>query len=187
VGAGTAALCRASTAVRLAEPITSTDASPMCSAASEVVGATGNRHSVTFAVLRHEVFERFLFHGLPGPGNRKDKGPAACRIRFGLVLDHPYVGLGTIGSVPAHHHQLRPRRRDKLPHHLAKQGIFTAITRVALRQNEPTAHGEAIVVPRRHQQDEAQAKKPGMMLTRSEERRVGKERRYWRERCDASE
>src|SRR5207237_1757692 len=52
VGSGTAALCRASTAVRLAEPITSTDTSPRCSAASEVVGATGNRYSVTFAVLR---------------------------------------------------------------------------------------------------------------------------------------
>jgi len=36
---------------------------------------------------------------------------------------------------------------------------------VALGQNEPKAHWEAIVVPCRHQQHEAQAKKPGMMLT----------------------
>src|SRR5215470_17628604 len=36
--------------------------------------------------------------------------------------------------------------------------IFTAIPRVALRQNEPKAHGDAIAIPCRHQQHEAQAK-----------------------------
>src|SRR5215475_12760266 len=115
--------------------------------------------------MGHEIFDRFLLHSLPGTGDRKDKGPAACRIRFVPVLDHPDVGLGTIGSVPAYNHQLRPRRRDKCADHLTEQGIFTAITGVALGQNEPKAHEEAIVVPCRHQQHEAQAKKPGMMLT----------------------
>jgi len=114
--------------------------------------------------MGHEVFERFLLHGLPGPGDRKDQAPAAGGIGFIPGLDHGSVGLGTIGGIPAHDHQLGPTRGYKLTHHLAKQGIFTAIPRVALGQNESTAHGEAIVVPRRHQHHEAQAKKPGMML-----------------------
>src|SRR5205807_8168050 len=46
----------------------------------------------------------------------------------------------------------------------AKQGIFTAIPSVALGQKEPKAHWDAIAVPCRHQQDEAQAKKPRVML-----------------------
>src|SRR6266487_6315074 len=115
--------------------------------------------------MGHKIFERFILHSLPSTGDRKDKGPAACRISFVPVLDQTYVGLGTIGSVPAHNHQLRPRRRDKCAYHLTEQGIFTAITGVALGQNEPKAHGEAIPVPCRHQQHEAQTKKPGMMLT----------------------
>ena len=114
--------------------------------------------------MGHEIFERFLLHGLPGPGDRKDKAPTACRIGFVPVLDHTYIGLGAIGSIPAYDHQLRPTWWDKLLDHVAKQGVFTAITGVALGQNKPKAHGEAIAVPGRHQQDEAQAKKPGMML-----------------------
>ena len=56
------------------------------------------------------------------------------------------------------------RKVQHLMFQLAKQGIFTAITGVTLGQNEPQAHWDAIAVPCRHQQDEAQAKKPGMML-----------------------
>jgi hypothetical protein len=53
-------------------------------------------------------------------------------------------------------------RWDKLANHLAQQGIFTAIRGVALGQNEAKARWHAIPVPCRHQQHEAQAKKPGM-------------------------
>src|SRR4029077_17574700 len=76
-----------------------------------------------------------------------------------------HVGLGAIGGIPAHNDQLCPTRWDKLLHHLAKQDIFAAIRRMAFRQNEPKAYGHTIAVPRRHQQDEAQTKKPRMMLT----------------------
>jgi hypothetical protein len=114
--------------------------------------------------MRHEIFDRFLLHGFPGPGDGKDKAPAACRIGFIAVFDHGHVGFGTIGGITAHDHQLCPTRGHKFAYHLAKQGIFTAITGVALGQNEPKAHRHAIAVPRRHQQHEAQAKKPGMIL-----------------------
>src|SRR5712664_1016969 len=100
--------------------------------------------------MGHEVFDRFLLNGLPGPGYRKDKAPAACGIGLVTGFDHVHVGLGTLGSIPAHDDQLGPTRGHKCAHHLAKQGIFTAITRVALGQHEPKAHWEAIVVPRRH-------------------------------------
>src|SRR4029434_7317044 len=70
--------------------------------------------------MGHEIFERFLLHGLPGPGDRKDKAPTACRIGFVPVLDHTYVGLGAIGSIPAYDHQLRPTWWDKLLDHVAK-------------------------------------------------------------------
>src|SRR5262249_33867036 len=115
--------------------------------------------------MGHEVFERFLLHRFPGPGDRKDKAPAAGRIGLVPVLDHPHVGLGGIGGIPAHNDQLGPPRWDKRLHHLAKQGIFAAIRRMAFGQNEPKTRRHAIVVPCRHQQHEAQAKKPGMMLT----------------------
>src|SRR5882762_8304663 len=42
--------------------------------------------------------------------------------------------------------------------------MIEAIMGMALRQNEAKAHRHAIAVPRRHQQHEAQTKKPGMML-----------------------
>ena len=115
--------------------------------------------------MGHEIFERFLLHGLPSPGDRKDKAPAACPISLVPVLDHPHVRFRAIGSIPTHNDQLGPPWGDKLAHHLAKQGIFTAIPGVTLGQNEPKAHRDAIALPCRHQQDEAQAKKPGMMLT----------------------
>jgi hypothetical protein len=114
--------------------------------------------------MGHEMFERFLLHGLPGPGARQDQAPAACRIGLVPVLDHAHVRLGTLGSIPAHDHQLGPPRGDKRAHHLAHHGICTALPRVALGQHEPKAHREALAVPCRPQQDEAQAKKPGMRL-----------------------
>src|ERR1043166_2295708 len=42
--------------------------------------------------MSYEIFERFILHGLPGPGERKDKAPAACGISLVAVLDHAYVG-----------------------------------------------------------------------------------------------
>src|SRR4029453_2838000 len=113
--------------------------------------------------MRHEIFERLLLHGLPGPGARTDKAPTACRIGFVPVLDPTYVGLGAIGRIPAEDPHLRPTWWDTLLDHVAKQGLFPAIPGVALGQNEPKAHGDALAVPGRHQQDAAQAKKPGMM------------------------
>jgi len=114
--------------------------------------------------MGHEIFERLLLHGLPGPGDRTNKAPAAGGIGFIPGFDHGHVGLGTRGGITAHAHQRGPTRGHKRAHHLAKQGIFTAITGVALGQNAPKAHGDALAGPCRHQQDEAQAKKPGMML-----------------------
>src|SRR5439155_19112761 len=127
-----------------------------------------SRHPGALVILlrymRHEIFERFLLYGLPGPGDRKDKGPAACRIRFVPVLDHAYVRFGAIGGIPTHDDPLGPTRWHKRLYHLAKQDIFTAIRCMAFGQNEPKTHRHTIVVPRRHQQHEAQTKKPGMML-----------------------
>ena len=114
--------------------------------------------------MRHEIFDRFLLGGFPGSGDGKNKAPAAYAIGLVPLLDHGHVGLGTIGRIPAHDHQRGPTWRYKLSYHLAKQGIFTAIPGMALRQNEPHPYRDAIAVPCRHQQDEAQAKKPGMML-----------------------
>ena len=117
--------------------------------------------------MGHEIFDHFLLDRFPGPGDGKDKAPAACGIGLVAVFDHVHVGLGAIGGIATHDDQLCPTRGHKLAHHLAKQGIFAAISRVALGQNEPKAHWHAIAVPSRHQQHEAQAKKPGMMLADS--------------------
>src|SRR5918911_5773314 len=70
--------------------------------------------------MGHEVFERFLLHGLPGPGDRKDKAPAACRIGLVTGFDHGHVGLGPIGGIPAHDDLLGPTRWHKRLYHLAK-------------------------------------------------------------------
>src|SRR5215217_1370889 len=42
---------------------------------------SGNPGALVILVrhMGHEIFERFLLHGLPGPGDRKDKAPTACR------------------------------------------------------------------------------------------------------------
>src|SRR6266850_4942363 len=82
--------------------------------------------------MGHEIFERLLLNGLPGPGDCKDKAPAACAIGLVPVLDHAHVRFGAIGSIAAYNDQLRPTRGDKFAYHLTEQGIFTAITGVAL-------------------------------------------------------
>jgi hypothetical protein len=127
---------------------------------------SGNLGALVLLVryMGHEIFQRFILYGLPGPGDRKDKAPAACGIGAVPLLDHPDVVLGAIGRIPADNHQLRPMRWDKLADHVAKQRIFAAIADVALGHNEPKAYRHAIAVPRRHQQHEAQAEKPGLML-----------------------
>jgi len=107
--------------------------------------------------IGHEIFQRFLLDGFPRAGDRKDKAPAACRIGFVPALDYPHVGLRAISGIATHDHQLRPTRWDKLFYHGAKQGVFAAITAMALGQNAPKAHRETRAVPCRHQQDEAQA------------------------------
>src|SRR2546428_641955 len=114
--------------------------------------------------MGHEIFDRYLLNGLPGPRDRKDKAPAACAIGLVPVLDHAHVRFGAIGSIAAYNDPLCPTRWDKRLHHLAKQDIFAAIRRMAFGQNNPKAHRKAIAVPCRHQQHEAQAQKPGMML-----------------------
>ena len=54
LGTGAAALCGASPAVPLAEPVSSTNPSAIRSTASEVVNPTAYRHRVTFALLRFD-------------------------------------------------------------------------------------------------------------------------------------
>src|SRR2546428_485245 len=112
---------------------------------------SGNPGALVILVryMGHEVFERLLLHGLPGSGDRKDKAPAAYGIGLVPGLDHVHVGLGPIGGIPAHHHQLRPTRWDKVAHHLAKQGIFTAILSATLRQNEPAEYETMAPAPHR--------------------------------------
>jgi len=123
--------------------------------------------------MGHTICERFFLHGLPGTGDGKDKAPAACRIGWVSVCDHGHGGLGTLGGIIASDDHCGPTRGHTLPHHRAQQGIVTAITGLALGQNEPKAPGEARAVPYCPQQDEAQAKKPGMMLTVPPLRRSG--------------
>ena len=71
---------------------------------------SGNPGALVILVrhMGHEIFERFILHGLPGPGNRKDKAPAACGIGLVTGFDHVHVGLGTIGGIPTHDDQLGP-------------------------------------------------------------------------------
>jgi hypothetical protein len=114
--------------------------------------------------IRHEVFDGFLVRGFPGAGTRKDKAPPVGRIGLVPLLHHAHVGLGAIGRIAAHYDQFCPGWGDKLTDRLAKQRIFAAIPSVALGQYESKTHREAITVPCGHQQDEAQAKKPRMML-----------------------
>src|SRR5262249_20361835 len=76
---------------------------------------------------------------LPGPGDCKDKAPAACGIGFIPAFDHGHVGLGTIGGIAAYDHQLGPTRGHKHAHHLAKQGIFTTVPSVAVWTKYPNA------------------------------------------------
>src|SRR5262249_42673078 len=114
--------------------------------------------------MGHEIFERFILNGLPGTSDREDKAPATCRISLGTGFAHVHISPGTISGIPAHNDQLGPTRWSKLAHHLAKQGIFAAVRRVTFGQNEAKADRYTIPIPRRHQQHEAQAKKPGMML-----------------------
>ncbi len=77
--------------------------------------------------MGHKIFERLLLHGLPGPGDRKDKAPAAYGIGLVPVLDHAHMRFGALGGIPAHNDQRCPTRWDKRLHHLAKQDIFAAI------------------------------------------------------------
>src|SRR5262249_22186437 len=84
----------------------------------------------------HEIFQRFILDGLPGPGDRKDKAPAAYGIGMVPVLDHPDVVLGTVGSIATHDHQFGPPWGNKRHDHGAKQGVFAAIVGVALGQAE---------------------------------------------------
>ena len=58
--------------------------------------------------MGHEMFNRFLLNGLPGPSDCKDKAPATCGIGLGTGFDHVHVGLGTIGGITAHDDQLGP-------------------------------------------------------------------------------
>ena len=81
--------------------------------------------------MGHEIFQRFLLDGFPRASDRKDKTPPACGISLVTVLDHTHIGLGTIGGIAAHNHQLRPTWWDKLVHHLAEHGIFTKIAQAA--------------------------------------------------------
>src|SRR5882724_13274558 len=62
---------------------------------------SGNPGALVLLVrhMGHEMFERFLLHGLPGTSDRKDKAPAACGIGFIAVFDHGHVGLGTLARL----------------------------------------------------------------------------------------
>src|SRR5262245_10058852 len=114
--------------------------------------------------MGREIFESFFLDRFPGPGDRKDKAPATCRIGLVTVFDHGYVGLRAIRGIPTYNDQFGPAWRHKLTHHLAKQGIFAAIMGMTLGHNEAEAHGHAIAIPRRHHHHKAQSPKPGMML-----------------------
>src|SRR5205823_7793404 len=100
-----------------------------------------------------EMFERFILHSLPRPGHRKDKAPAAGRIGGITGFDHGHIGLGTIGGIPTHDHQLGPTWWNKRAYHRAKQGIFTAILRVALGQNQSKVYRYTIAVPGRRSEE----------------------------------
>src|SRR2546425_4616147 len=65
---------------------------------------SGNPDTLVILVrhMGHEIFERFILNGLPGPGDRKDKAPAACGIGLVTGFDHVHIGLGTIGSITAY-------------------------------------------------------------------------------------
>src|SRR5215475_398096 len=71
------------------------------------------------------------------------KASAADPVNTGLAGSTGMAGLGAIRGIPAHNHQLRPVRWDNLAHHLAKQGIFTAIRGVTLGHIEAKAHWHA--------------------------------------------
>jgi hypothetical protein len=115
--------------------------------------------------MGHAIFERFLLHGLPRPGDRQDQAPAARPSRLVPVLDQPPVRLRALGRLPTPNDQRGPPWGYTRAHHLAQQGMCTAIPGVALGQHEPQAHRDARAVPGRHQPPAAQAQKPGMLLT----------------------
>ena len=50
--------------------------------------------------MRHEVFDGFLFHRLPGTSDCKDKAPTSSRISLITILDHTHIRLGAIGGIP---------------------------------------------------------------------------------------
>jgi hypothetical protein len=100
--------------------------------------------------MGHEIFERFLFHRFPDTGDGKNKASVTYRIGPVPDFDHAHVGLGAIGGIPAHNHQLGPTRWHKLADHLSKQGIFVAIPDMVFVQDEAKASWHTIPVPRRN-------------------------------------
>jgi hypothetical protein len=79
--------------------------------------------------LGHELFERCILHGLPGPGDGTDQAPAAGRLGLRPGLDPVHMGLGTRGRLTPYDAQLGPTRGPTRAHQLATQRVFAALRR----------------------------------------------------------
>src|SRR5215471_18196362 len=114
--------------------------------------------------MRHQVFDRFILDGFPGPGNGKHKTPAPSGISRIALQDHLHMLLVAIGGIALDDDPFGPRGRDKALYHGTKQRIFRLISWMAFRSDQTKGHWQAIHVPVGNQQDKAHPEKPGLML-----------------------
>jgi hypothetical protein len=87
-----------------------------------------------------------------------------CIVGIALY-DQLHIVLGAIRGIALDDNPLGPARRAKVAHHLAKQGIFWLILRMAFGSHQPKRHGQVIRVPVGNQQGKTHPEKPGVMLT----------------------
>ena len=113
--------------------------------------------------MGHQVFDGFILHRFPGPGQRHPKAPAPPGILRIALADHRHMLLGAIGGVPRHNHPLGPRRGYKVAHHLTEQRIFRAVLRMAFRSDQPKRGWEALDIPVDDPQGKAKPAKPGLL------------------------
>src|SRR2546426_12668556 len=106
---------------------------------------TGHPHALRIFAreVGHQVFDRLILDRFPRPGNGEDKAPPTRRILRVALLDHLDIVLGTIGRIARDDNPLGPRRRAKVAHHLAKQGIFRLIVWMAFRSDQTKSYWQA--------------------------------------------
>jgi hypothetical protein len=105
-----------------------------------------------------QSLERFAVGELPGPGEGHD-------VPIAQLLDRGEVDARGLRGIGDDHDLLTPCRTSKRLEHLAKQGVFGLVARIAFAPDEREIHWDALDAPVSHENHDAEAKDVGMRLT----------------------